>query len=46
MLKDGTDYEDLGPGYLDSLNSRRVVNRTVRRLEALGYDVQVTKRAA
>lgn len=46
MLKDGTEYQDLGATYLDTLDTRRVVNRSVQRLEALGYEVQVTKRAA
>jgi len=46
MLSDGTDYKDLGAGYLDQLNTHRTAGNLVRRLRQLGYDVQLTPKAA
>jgi transposase len=39
LLRTGSDYTDLGDGYLDSLRSRRTAKHLVRRLERLGYRV-------
>lgn len=41
MLRDKTDYRDLGDDYLDRLSKRRTVTALVRRLERLGYHVQL-----
>jgi transposase len=46
MLRDGTDYKDLGPQYLDSLNHTSTTRNLVRRLERLGYDVEIKPKAA
>jgi len=46
MLSDGTDYKDLGAGYLDQLNTHRTAGNLVRRLRQMGYDVQLTSKAA
>lgn len=35
-------YQDLGPTYLDSLDGERMRKQAVRRLEALGYEVNLT----
>lgn len=43
MLQDGTDYQDLGAGYFDTINKARVVARLHRRLQDLGYDVELRK---
>lgn len=43
MLKDGTQYEDLGSAYFDTLNEARIVSRLQRRLADLGYEVQIRK---
>jgi len=39
MLKSGTPYQDLGELYFDKHDQERVVRRTVKRLEKLGYSV-------
>jgi len=46
ILADGTVYQDLGDGYLDSLNAARTSRNLVRRLEALGFRVQIEPVAA
>ena len=46
MLSDGTDYKDLGAGYLDQLNTHRTAGNLVRRLRQIGFDVQLTPKAA
>ena len=46
MLKAGSDYRELGAGYLDQLNSHRSAGNMVRRLREMGYDVQISKNAA
>jgi transposase len=42
MLRDNKPYQDLGPDYLDKLDSQRIERRAVQRLEQLGYDVVLT----
>ena len=44
MLRDGTEYRDLGGGYFDQRDKHYTVLRNVRRIERLGY--QVTLKAA
>ena len=46
MLASGSDYKDLGAGYLDQLNHHRAAGNMLRRLRQMGYDVQITPRAA
>jgi transposase len=46
MLRDHTDYKDLGDKYLDVLNRRHTTNNLVRRLERLGYQVDIKPKAA
>ena len=46
MLKDGTLYDDLGADHFDKRATAAQTNRLVRRLKALGYDVQITPLAA
>lgn len=46
LLRDGTLYQDLGSGYFDTLNRDRAAKSLVRRLQALGYDVDVRPTAA
>ena len=36
MLRDGTDYRDLGSGYFDALDRQRTARRLLRRLQDLG----------
>jgi transposase len=46
VLRDGTQYKDLGDTYLDKLSRHRVTNSLVHRLEKLGYEVQLRPIAA
>lgn len=41
MLATGSDYRDLGDGYLDRRSRKSVRDRLVRRLERLGYNVHL-----
>jgi hypothetical protein len=41
LLSKGGTYEDLGVNYFDERDRRRVEQRLVRRLEALGYNVSL-----
>ena len=41
MLLKGTRYHDLGVLYYDKRNEQRVLSRSVRRIEALGYKVSL-----
>lgn len=42
MLKDGTDYEDLGADYFDNRAKTSKSTRLIRQLAKLGYNVQIT----
>ena len=42
MLKDGTDYEDLGPNHFDKRSKEVQTRRLVRRLADLGYAVEIS----
>ena len=46
LLRDGGEYRDLGKNYFDELKEAKVVRRLERRLQALGYDVTLEKKAA
>jgi hypothetical protein len=46
MLKSGRPYLDLGDAYLDGLSRSRTKRNLTRRLEGLGYKVQLTPLAA
>jgi hypothetical protein len=41
MLRDGTVYQDLGPSYFDRVDRPRTTKSLVRRLEKLGYHVEL-----
>ena len=43
MLRDGVPYSDLGAEHFDRLDEATRVKRLVRRLETLGYDVDIRK---
>jgi transposase len=45
MLRDATDYHDLGGHYFDRRDQRRVAARLVRRLNQLGYAVELRSAA-
>jgi transposase len=46
MLKSGRPYQDLGDTYLDRLSRSRTKRNLIRRLEGLGYQVQLIPVAA
>jgi transposase len=46
LLRDGTVYQDLGMSHFDSLNRDRAAKSLVRRLQALGFEVEVKPAAA
>lgn len=41
MLRDNVEYKDLGPGHFDQTDRARTVSRLVRKLQALGCEVEV-----
>ncbi len=41
VLKDGVVFQDLGPTHFEQRNREAIVRRSVRRLEALGYNVAI-----
>ena len=42
IIKDGTVYHELVDNYFDELKKDAILNRSLRRIEALGYDVTVS----
>ena len=46
MLKDGTAYQDLGPGHFDHRAKVAQTRRLVARLQDLGYTVEIKPVAA
>jgi transposase len=46
MMRTGRDYSDLGDVFLDTLDQRTVTGGLVRRLERLGYQVQLQPKPA
>jgi len=46
MIKNGSSYSELGGDYFDKRNKTYAINRSIKRLEALGFDVELTERVA
>jgi len=46
MLRTASDFRELGAAYLDRAQPKRVAKSLVKRLESLGFDVQISERAA
>ena len=46
MLSTGASYHELGEAYLDGRSKERVTLNLVRRLQRLGFDVQIQPKAA
>jgi transposase len=42
MLRDGTEWHDLGAAHFDRADAQKTANRLIRRLQQIGYAVQVT----
>jgi transposase len=45
LMRDGVSYQELGADYLDRRHTERAARRHVRQLEALGFQVTITKAA-
>jgi len=45
VMRDGVSYQELGADYLDRRHADRAARRHVRQLEALGFQVAITKAA-
>lgn len=45
MLRDGTEYADLGADFLDRQDRSKTIRRLLRRLQDLGFDVPVANHA-
>jgi len=43
MLRDGVAYQDLGPDYFDRLEHGKILRRLVRKIEDLGYDIELKR---
>ena len=39
MLRDGTEWQDLGAAHFDRADARKTANRLIQRLQQLGYVV-------
>ena len=46
MLRDGVEYQDLGPHHFDRRDRSKVIHRLVARLRDLGCAVQISEEAA
>lgn len=44
VLRDREPYHDLGADYFHQLDQERLVHRSVRQLQALGYEVALTSK--
>ena len=44
MIKDGTSFNDLGGDYFLKLNTKRILNSSIKRIESLGFTVQIEPR--
>lgn len=42
MLRDGTEWHDLGAAHFDRANAQKTANRLIKRLQQIGYAVQIT----
>ena len=41
ILRDGVDYNELGANHFDRLDQKKTITRLTRRLEQLGYAVEL-----
>ncbi|RAR73984.1 hypothetical protein AX018_10691, partial [Paracidovorax anthurii] len=39
MLRDGTEWQDLGAAHFDRTDAAKTANRLIRRLQQIGYQV-------
>ncbi len=46
VIRDGTDYRDLGANYFQTRDRSKVARRFVARLQQMGYNVQITEAVA
>jgi len=43
ILRDGVDYQEMGPAYFDQINKEHIVRHYKKRLEAIGLVVEVSE---
>jgi len=46
MLKTGSIYKDLGASFFDQIKPQRVIHGIIKRLDSLGFNVQLTPKTA
>jgi hypothetical protein len=46
MMRDETEYEDLGADFFNRFDRDKIATRLIRRLQQLGYDVKAHPTAA
>lgn len=46
MLKTGSVFKDLGAGFFDQMKPQRVIHGIIKRLDSLGFNVQLTPKSA
>ena len=46
MLGKGTEYKERGGDYFDRINSEQTKNKLIKRLERLGYEVDLKPKSA
>jgi transposase len=46
MLRDGVEYADLGPSHFDRRDQGKAMNRLVKRIRDMGFDVELRPLAA
>ncbi len=46
ILKEGVEYKELSGNYFDRLNEEKTRRNLVKRLEKLGFEVSLKKKAA
>jgi transposase len=45
IIRRKVPYMDLGPQYLDKISEQKIVNQLTKRIQSLGYKVEITKSA-
>jgi hypothetical protein len=44
MIRDGTRFRDLGADFFLRLNTKKILNRSVKQIESLGFKVTVEEK--
>ena len=46
IMRDSVVYKELGDQYLDSRNEKKAAKHYINKLKQLGYDVEISQKAA